>query len=216
MRSEFRISPTYLRLCGCVLVLALTGFVQVGTQGQVVQSSIVVSPGISFATLSGPTGAPYIGHTEGDFSVTVTGGTWQQSLTYGNPIASIYDGPTGSPGLASLLITDNVDLFTFGSLDFSSNNGDSSYDIQGFFGPTMIYHQTGTLAGSFTPFSFNTLVSDSPAMQFDSLLISVIPGGDVTSINLDNIGVMTVPEPGAISFVALAVLAVLGRAKVRG
>ena len=82
---------------------------------------MVASPGITFSTLSGPTGAPYTGHTEGDFSVVVTGGIWQQSLTYGNPIASIFDGPTGSPGVATLLITDNVDLFTFMSLDFSSN-----------------------------------------------------------------------------------------------
>ena len=214
MRPEFRIPLTYLRLSGWMLA-ALAVFAQLRTQGQIIQPSVVVSPGISFATLSGPTGAPYTGHSEGDFSVTVTGGTWQQSLAYGNPVASIFDGPTGSPGVASLLITDNVDLFTFGSLDFSSNNGDSSYDIQGFQNSTMIYHQTGTLAGSFTPFSFKTLTSDSPALQFDSLLISVIPGADVTSINLDNIGVATIPEPSAISFVAMAVLAVLGRARAR-
>ena len=215
MRPESRISPANLKLFGSMLVVALTGFAVVTTQGQVFQPSIVVAPGVTFSTLSGANGAPYAGHTEGDFTVTVTGGVWQEAWAYGNPVPSILDGPIGLPGSGSLLITDNVDLFTFGSLSFSSNNGDSSYDIQGFLGASVIYHQTGTLAGSFTPFSFKTLGSDSPALEFDSLLIQFIPGPEVTSINLDNISVATIPEPGTVVFMLLAVVAVMPRASTR-
>jgi len=214
MRPKSVVFPAYVRLFGLVLVLVLSCFLQTKVQGQI-SPSIVASPGINFSGLSGPNGTPYTGHTEGDFTVTVTGGIWQQSLAYGNPIPSILDGPIGAPAVGTLFITDNVDLFTFGSLSFSSNNGDSSYDIQGFLGATMVYHQTGTLAGSFTPFSFKTLLSDSPSLQLDSLLINLVPGDGVTSINLDNIGVATIPEPSSLALLAAAVVMVIGRARTR-
>ena len=214
LRPRSIFPPNYLRFFGTVLLLVLSCFVHTRAGGQF-SPSVVVSPGISFSTLSGPNGTPYAGHTEGDFDVAVTAGIWQQSLAYGNPIPSILDGPIGAPGVGTLFITDNVDLFTFGSLSFSSNNGDSSYDIQGFAGSTMTYHQTGTLAGSFTPFSFKTLLSDSPSLEFDSLLINIVPGDGVTSINLDNIGVATIPEPSTLAFLVMAVVAVTGRARIR-
>jgi len=170
---------------------------------------IVPGPGISFAPLTGPDGATYLGHTEGDFAVTPTAGAWFQGLSYGNPIPSIYDGPINSPGTAVLQVTDSVGLFTLNSLHYSSNNGNSFYDIQGYLGATLAYHETGTLSGSFDPFSFNTLTTAHPNDPIDGLFIALIPGFGVSSINLDNIGVTTVPEPGSLLLLAAGLAALV-------
>src|SRR2546421_7534478 len=154
-------------------------------------------PGISFSTLPGPNGALYLGHTEGDFNVTPTAGNWYQAMVYGNAPPSIFDGPVDAPSIAVLQVTDNVNVFHFNSLSYSSNNGESSYDIQGFLGATLQYHQSGTLNASFSPFTFNTLLSDYSSLPVDALLFEVIPGVGTTSVNIDNIGVVTVPEPAA-------------------
>jgi hypothetical protein len=167
--------------------------------------------GLSFSSLTGPNGAPYLGSTESGFSIGPTLGSWYQSTIYGSPSPSIFDGPVNSPGVAALQITDGAGLFAFGSLDFSSNNGDSSYDIQGFLGATLQFHETGTLQGVSTPFHFSTLLSGEPTLPIDGLLIEIIPGAGVTSLNLDNIMVVTVPEPGTFVFAGLGIVALAAR-----
>jgi hypothetical protein len=174
--------------------------------GQAPAPNVVSPGGISFSSLAGPNGALYTGHSEGDFTVSPSAGDWFQALVYGNPIASIF-APTNGSGNATLLITDNVDLFNFGSLDFSSNNGESTYDIQGFLDGSLTYHDTGTLVASFNPFSFNTLPGTDPSLQLDSLLIQLNFGPGVTSINLDNISVVTVPEPASCMFLGAGAVA---------
>jgi hypothetical protein len=167
--------------------------------------------GLSFSGLTGPNGAPYLGSSESGFSISPTLGSWFQATIYGSPSPSIFDGPVNSPGVAALQITDGAGLFAFRSLDFSSNNGDSSFDIQGFLGASLQFHETGTLAGVSTPFHFSTLLSVDPSVPIDGLLIEIIPGPGVTSINMDNIMVVTVPEPGTIAFLCLGVLAMVAR-----
>jgi hypothetical protein len=76
---------------------------------------------ITFSPLPGPTDAPYGGHTEVGFTATPISGSWFQALLYGNPVPSIYDGPTGSPDTAALQVTDSPLPFTFSSVDYSSN-----------------------------------------------------------------------------------------------
>jgi hypothetical protein len=94
-------------------------------------------------------------------------------------------------------VTGGGALFTFNSLDFSSNNGDSAYTIQGFNGAAMAFSQTGALPGTFAPFSFSTLASANPAVAIDRLLIQINPGSTVSSVNIDNINLGTAaPEPG--------------------
>jgi hypothetical protein len=132
-------------------------------------------------------------------------------MIYGSPFPSIFDGPVNSPGVAALQITDGAGLFAFSSLDFSSNNGDSTYDIQGFLGPTLQFHETGTLAGVSTPFHFSTLLSGDPALPIDGLLIEITPGAGVTSINLDNIVMVNVPEPGTFGLLCVGALAIVVR-----
>ena len=96
-------------------------------------------------------------------------------------------------------VTDSLGLFTLSSLQYSSNNGNSSYDITGYFNDLPVYHETGSLMSSFGPdFSFRTLTTANPTIQIDGLFVAVIPGIGVSSINLDNIAVATVPEPGSL------------------
>ena len=165
----------------------------VSAEAQVASPGFVVSSGITFIGLSGPNLSPYTGSIEGNFAVTPTSGTWLESTIYGNPGASIFDGPVNSPGPAVIQITDNAGNFTLSSFDFSSNNGNSLYIVQGFQGGTLAYEQTGELPGTFGPFSFSTLVTADPAVAIDGLLIGIIPQTATTSVNLDNIEVSTVP-----------------------
>jgi hypothetical protein len=170
-----------------------------------------VTVGLSFSSLSGPNGAAYFGSIESGFAITPTSGSWYQAMIYGSPFPSIFDGPVNAPGIAALQITDGDGLFRFSSFDYSSNNGDSSYDIQGFLGATLQFHETGTLSGVSTPFHFSTLLSGNSTLPIDGLLIEIIPGAGVTSINLDNIMVVTVPEPGTSALVCLGALTLIAR-----
>jgi hypothetical protein len=137
-------------------------------------------------------------------------------LVYGNPSPSIYDGPTNSPGTGVLLISDRVGPFTFASLDYSSNNGDSTYDIQGFLGASLQFEETGTLSASFPPsFGFQTLLGLHSTTPIDGLVIEVSPGTGVTSINIDNIRVATIPEPGSVVLLSAALAALFIKLRSR-
>jgi hypothetical protein len=162
-------------------------------QAQIASPGFVVAGGITFIGLSGPNLSPYTGSIEGNFAVTPTSGTWLESTIYGNPGPSIFAGPVNSPGPAVIQITDNAGDFNLRSFDFSSNNGNSLYVVEGFQGSTLAYEQTGDVPGTFGPFSFSTLVTADPTVAIDGLLIDIIPQTGTTSVNLDNIEVSTVP-----------------------
>jgi len=170
--------------------------------------------GVGFSALEGPTGAPYLGSEEAEFVITPTLGDWRQSLVYGNPGSSIFAGPINDPQPATIQVTDSLAPFRLLSFDYSSNNGESAYDIQGFLGPTLQFHETGTLAASFSPFSFSTIISPYSSFLLDGLFIQVIPGPGVTSINLDNINMVTVPEPGELALIVLGALVLTFRRRV--
>jgi hypothetical protein len=181
--------PTFLALCAFAFVT----------------SNIALASVITFEPLAGPTDSSYTGHNEAGFTVAPTTNNWFQALVYGNPIPSIYDGPVTQPSNAGVQVTGGGALFTFNSLDFSSNNGDSAYTIQGFNGAAMAFSQTGALPGTFAPFSFSTLAGANPAVAIDRLLIQVNPGSTVSSVNIDNInlGSAAAPEPGTLMMLGL-------------
>jgi PEP-CTERM motif len=179
------------RVCSAVLVVIL------GTK-------IASASNITFSPLPGPHNAPYGGHTEGGFTVMPISGNWFQSLEYGSPLPSIYDGPIGSPGTAAIQVTDTTLPFTFNSVDYSSNSGTSTFLIQGFLGDAMAFSEAGTLTASAPPdFGFSTLAGANPATQVDRLVIQVMAGAGVTSINLDNISVAEIPEPDSMFLLSL-------------
>src|SRR5437667_204993 len=83
------------------------------------------------------------------FAVAPASVNWAQAMFDGSPAPSMLDGPANSPRPGTLQITDGLGRFTFAGFYFSSNNGDSSYDIQAFVGATLVYHEAGSLSGSF-------------------------------------------------------------------
>jgi hypothetical protein len=170
---------------------------------QSAETALLLPPGaITFDTQAGPYGTIYTGHTEGLFTITPTVGVWYESMQYGNPVPSIYTGPPGVPERSVIKITSAGGLFSFGSLDFSSNNGSSTYSIQGSVGATQVFDQVGVMQ-NLTPGFFTKLWSND-ARLVDALLIDVTPGAGTTSLNLDNIALAPVPEPGALRLLAAA------------
>ncbi len=169
---------------------------------------------ISFATLNGANGNPFTGAVEAGFTVTPTSGSWFQSQIYGNSQPSIFDGPVFSPGKAAIAVTSGGS-FTFNSLDYSSNNGGSTYLIQGFQGITDVFDETGTLAGTFGPFSFGTLTGSHSSVPINRLVIQISPGGNATSVNLDNINVSAIPEPQTLFLVWGGIGGLIALKKIR-
>jgi len=114
--------------------------------------------------------------------------------------------------------------FNFNSLDYSSNNGDTAYDIQGYLGGSLVFDETGTMSATFTPTSFTTFFSSHSSAPVNALLIELTPlvTGDPlnpgpTSINLDNINAQIVPEPGAGWLLCAALAAAFAvRRSIRG
>jgi hypothetical protein len=190
---------------GLLLVLGA-----LASQAQTAAPNLVGFSGMAFSNLPGPNLASYLGSTEGTFTLTPTAGPWFQSTFYGSPAPSISDGnplPGGIiPGFGVVSLTAaGSSPFNFNSLDYSSNNGDTAYDIEGHLGGSLVFKETGTMHGTNTPAAFTTFFSSHSSAQVDALLIELTPllTGDPsnpvfpTSINLDNINVLLVPEPGA-------------------
>lgn len=138
-------------------------------------------------------------------------GTWLQGHVYGNPAPSILDASFLNPGRAEISVTYGGGLFTFNSLDFSSNNGTSNYVISGLLGTTEEYTLSGLTASKSDPNfggppgGFQTIGS-APFLSdpISNLLVDITPGSDVSSVNIDNINVSPVPEPSILALMVSA------------
>src|SRR5215469_11702427 len=182
----------------CVVFVLTFGLSIVAAQAGP-ESIVPLPPDITFSDLSGTNLQSYTGSTEatlaGTFNVTPVSGSWFQAHTYGNPLPSIFDGPVNQASDGVIEITDNQGHFTFSALDFSSNDGNSTYDIRGYLGGTLQYEVTGNFPGTLGPYNFSTLNNVDATIPLDGLFIGILPGANVTSVNLDNIVVATVPVP---------------------
>jgi len=152
---------------------------------------------LTFGPLSGSNGASYLGHTEQGFDIAATGGSWFEAHAFGNPTPSIFAGPIGSVGVSEITVTRSTPgAFSFSSVDLSTNTaGPSSYTFIGSLGGTTQYTTLGAIANINT---FTTTASVLPSLYIDMLTIRLNPGSGTTSLNVDNIVVAAVPEPGTI------------------
>jgi hypothetical protein len=165
---------------------------------------------ITFSGLTGPNQAPFTTYTEGNFTVTPVSGALEQGTAFGNPAPSVLGGPLFSPVAGSMMVTENTTgQFTFTSVDIASNNGSSTYELEGFCGSSVMFDQKGSVPGAPGMFNFDTIYSNDPLDAFNSLLITVTPGAGVSSFNVDNIVVTTaskVPEPTTFSLLSFTSL----------
>lgn len=147
-------------------------------------------------------------YTEGDFTVTPTGGNWLQAQTFGAPVPSVYVADFHSAPFGSLSVT-GPGLFTFDALDLAPGLSAAGYEVRGYKGGLQQFSLSGN---ELNTGAFHTLLSPS-RLAIDTLSIDV-SGAGPGSINVDNIQVSAVPEPQAWSL-ALVGLAMAGLAARR-
>jgi PEP-CTERM motif len=173
---------------------------------------------IDFNTLGGNTGDAFATYTEGTFTAASSKGNWFVSQSFGNPIPSIFAGPIGSPAADSQITVTGNGTFTFSSVDVSSNNAASNYELQGFLNGKLVFDQTGAVPEGFPVAGFDTIANAAAGNVVDRVLIDLFPTGGPSSINLDNIVVTpaapppppTVPEPSSLALLSLGGLTLAG------
>ena len=154
---------------------------------------------VTFNGLGGSNGdplTPFVAYVENGVSV-VPNENWFVAKSYGNPVPDIYYVPSGFAfaGAITMAMTNSGD-FTFSSVDISSNGGVST-DV--FFegrldGDLKLFYSIAVNSNS--PPSFVTHTNPNQAVIIDSLVIALPPNSGVSSVNVDNIVLNSVPEPG--------------------
>ena len=143
---------------------ATTGWVNRGSWN-------AISTWISFDALSGD-GQPFTSHSESDFTVSATEGSWLVSTTYGHPAPFIRfnrlaDEDTVS---AQISITAAGSTFWFHSVDLYSSITPIPYVFTGLLNGATVFTASGTVPG--THGDFATVASASGA-AIDTLLIQL-------------------------------------------
>jgi PEP-CTERM motif-containing protein len=179
---------------------------------------------VTFNGLGGSNGDPlpaFVAYVESGVSV-VPNESWFVSKSYGNPVPDIYYVPSGLGFAGAIAMTmTNSGHFTFSSVDISSisvapgsiggvgisSNGGVSTDVffEGRLGGDLKLNNFITVDSNFPP-SFITYTNPDQAVILDSLVIALPPNSGVSSVNVDNIVLNTVPEPGTWLLVGAGIL----------
>jgi hypothetical protein len=160
---------------------------------------------VAFNGIGGVNSDPYVGHSEGGFTVSPIAGTWLKGHSFGNPVPSIFGVP---PTPALVRVTDTTTgLFTFSSVDLAGlTNSSATYSVEGFRNNSSVLVTSGTL--SIANVFFNIPSPDSLAV-LDRLDISISPNS-ASSFNVDNVVLNhVVPEPATFGLLAIGAVAAL-------
>jgi hypothetical protein len=154
---------------------------------------------IDFSGLNGAIQSPFSLYNQGAFTVNpLTRDDWLEGQLVGNPVPNIF---TRTPGVIEITRTGT---FAFGSLEYSSNFGASTYAFEGYLNGALVAAQTGS--ASSPGYDFQTL-NGFPSQTIDRLFLTV-EQLDALSVNIDNINLArvdpTVPEPAAVVLLATA------------
>jgi len=157
----------------------------------------------------------YTGYVEVGFTITPLSGTWQQGQIFGNPTPSILGGLIGNPepGVLSILFNRDQNFF-FRSVDLSSNNAPGSiYRFQGFLDGLSVFDSFGIIN---VTNQFQRYANPASSIEIDELQISLDPGQNSSSFNVDNIHVEPIPTPGLLPGLIGIGIATLRKNKEQG
>jgi hypothetical protein len=201
----WRIGPRNQHLLEVSMRRACSLFSTVGALAALVGTTVASATVITFDGLGGNNGDAFTTYAESGYTVSKTSGSGCVGKAFGNPTPSVFGGPTCDNGVSGLFSLTGAGLFSFDAIDLAANNGDLDYTITGLLGGATVWTQVGSLAAGTG--TFVTLASLSGA-AVDTLTFDYTTRG--TSWNFDNIGVTaasaTVPEPGSVALVSLALL----------
>ena len=184
------------------------------TLGLLTSSMTASADVVTFNGLVGPDLSPFTTYAEAGFTLTPLDGSVLQDLSVGNPAPSVRIIRMDSPDAGGLTITlTGGGLFTFKSVDVSSDTGASTLGVLGSLNgvPQFLFDEIITGAPGFA-----TELNALSGTAIDALILVVTPNSPNGFGRLDNIVLNRprVPEPASITLVALG-LAVAGIAGVR-
>lgn len=168
---------------------------------------------ISFDNLAGAQGSAFSSYVESGFTVDSLLGKWLVAKNFGAPVPDIFSGKNWGTASAAIEVTGG--MFTFASVDLSSNLGDASYTIEGLKGGVSQFSFNGVRSCGGCGGLFATVSNSFSAMVIDSLKISITGAG--SSYNVDNINVtaLPVPEPTTYGLMLAGLLGVVTMARRR-
>ncbi len=157
---------------------------------------------VTFDSIGGANGDPFVTVTEHGITVTSDSGAWQKGFFVGNPV----------PSLFSFDDTASLEVFTggvffFGGFDVGTGGrSNPRYMFEGFLGGLSQYARSGGGIGD----AFETVANPDDDAPVDRVRITTYLTG--SSANVDNVVVdfeATVPEPATMTLFALAGVAVI-------
>jgi hypothetical protein len=110
--------------------------------------------------------APFTGHAESGFDVSVVSAQWMALTTYGNPQPFVeFSGPAGVTTTGELRITAGGAPFWFNSIDLYSSTTKIPYVIEGFLNSDQIYASVDVIGNTFGAFARRSNPNADMAVQ---------------------------------------------------
>jgi hypothetical protein len=168
---------------------------------------------MTFGTLPGANGANYTTYSEAGLTFAKTAGSGCVGTFFGNPVPSIFGGPTCDSGsTGSFKLTGGT--FSLTSVDLAANNGLLTYSFVGKLGAATQWTQSSSLAGPNATF---VTIPGAFAAAVDSVEFNFTTQG--TSWNIDNIVVSSataaIPVPPSLALMLAGLAGIAGVSTAR-